>query len=150
MRLTFKEVDELKNFVDAIRDMEECNIINNAENRLDIERNGDEFKITVAYQPYSDGKDVKAVKECLVERLKERDRLVSKTEENERMIRMYILKGTVKDRYVGEYICEERDIVQAVMANNKEEAIKKFKSYWDEQGACGYEIWNAFVYETIE
>jgi hypothetical protein len=59
MRLTFKEVDELKNFVDAIRDMEECNIINHAENRLDIEKNGDEFKITVAYQPYSDGKDVK-------------------------------------------------------------------------------------------
>ncbi len=59
MRLTFKEVDELKSFVDTIRDMEECNIINNAESFLDIERNGDEFKITVAYQPYSGGKDVK-------------------------------------------------------------------------------------------
>ena len=58
MRITFKEIDELKRFVDAIRDMEECNIINNAENRLDIERNGDEFKITVAYQPYSNGKYV--------------------------------------------------------------------------------------------
>jgi hypothetical protein len=43
---------------------------------------------------------------------------------------MYIVKGTVKDKYYGDYNNKESDVVQIVMAESIGEAIDKFEQYW--------------------
>lgn len=65
-------------------------------------------------------------------------------------MKMYTVKGTVKDNYYGDYNNINLDVVQIVMAESEEEAARKFYSYWDKQGMCGYEVWSVLVFEAIE
>ena len=65
-------------------------------------------------------------------------------------MKMYTVKGTVKDKYYGDYNNKEFDVVQIVMATNEDEAISKFESYWDKRGTWGYEVWNMLALEVIE
>ena len=65
-------------------------------------------------------------------------------------MKMFTVKGTVKDNYYGDYNNKESDVVQIVMAESAGEAIDKFEQYWHKQGKVGYEVWNVVALEAIE